>query len=256
MIYQITYTLSNTTRRARVPIYRITLSSTMIFLGCFNNQQDRISPRKWIPPWKSYRRKMPLAKLLVWTMRSMLEKRISDWRRDVPCRIGCCWPSRLSWWPPSSQSVRISFHSSYACDESWCTVLAALQLGSKRHPEAFDKFVICQVPCYTEGEESLKRTINSLSSLNYDDKRRLIFIICDGNITGKDNDRSTPQIALDILGVNPKTQPEPLMFKSIGDGSKQLNYGKVYSGLYEHEGHVVPCVPSFMKERELMIDMW
>lgn len=120
--------------------------------------------------------------------------------------------------------------------------MAALQLGSKRHPEAFDKFVICQVPCYTEGGESLKRTINSLSSLNYDDKRRLIFIICDGNITGKDNDRSTPQIALDILGVNPKTQPEPLMFKSIGDGSKQLNYGKVYSGLYEHEGHVVPYV--------------
>jgi chitin synthase len=51
------------------------------------------------------------------------------------------------------------------------------------------------------------------------------------------------------------------MFKSIGDGSKQLNYGKVYSGLYEHEGHVVPYVPYPLCQRrkqrrkELMIDM-
>ena len=122
----------------------------------------------------------------------------------------------------------------------WIVVLAALQLGSKRQPELLDKFVICQVPCYTEGEESLKRTIDSLSVLNYDDKRKLIFIICDGNIIGSGNNRPTPRIVLDILGVDPKLDPEPLLFKSIGEGSKQLNYAKVYSGLYEHEGHVVP----------------
>ena len=51
-----------------------------------------------------------------------------------------------------------------------------------------DKFVLCQVPCYTEGEESLRRTIDSLSALNYGDKRKLIFIICDGNIIGTSND--------------------------------------------------------------------
>ena len=125
---------------------------------------------------------------------------------------------------------------------SLTTVLAALQLTSKRYPELLDKFVICQVPCYTEGEESLKKTIDSLAVLNYDDKRKLIFIICDGNIIGSGNNRPTPRIVLDILGVDPKLDPEPLLFKSIGDGSRQLNYGKVYSGLYEHEGHVVPYV--------------
>lgn len=118
--------------------------------------------------------------------------------------------------------------------------LAALQLGSKRNPEMLDKFVVCQVPCYTEGEESLKKTIDSLAVLNYDDKRKLIFIICDGNIIGAGNNRPTPRIVLDILGVDPKLDPEPLIFKSIGEGSKQLNYGKIYSGLYEVEGHVVP----------------
>jgi len=118
--------------------------------------------------------------------------------------------------------------------------LAALQFGSRRSPETQDKFVLCQVPCYTEGEDSLRRTIDSLAALDYDDKRKLIFIICDGNIIGSGNDRTTPRIVLDILGVDPKVDPEPLLFKSVGEGSKALNYGKVYSGLYEFEGHVVP----------------
>ncbi|KAJ7708969.1 glycosyltransferase family 2 protein [Mycena rosella] len=118
--------------------------------------------------------------------------------------------------------------------------LAALQFGGKRNPELQDKFVLCQVPCYTEGEDSLRRTIDSLAALNYDDKRKLIFIICDGNIIGSGNDRTTPRIVLDILGIDPKLDPEPLLFKSVGEGSKALNYGKVYSGLYEFEGHVVP----------------
>jgi chitin synthase len=123
-----------------------------------------------------------------------------------------------------------------------CIVLAALQLTSKRSPELLDKFILCQVPCYTEGEDSLRRTIDSLAALHYDDKRKLMFIICDGNIIGSGNDRTTPRIVLDILGVDPKFDPEPLLFKSVGEGSKQLNYGKVYSGLYEFEGHVVPYV--------------
>ncbi|KAK0443981.1 glycosyltransferase family 2 protein [Desarmillaria tabescens] len=76
------------------------------------------------------------------------------------------------------------------------SLLAALQFGSKRNPELQDKFILCQ----------------------------LIFIICDGNIIGSGNDRTTPRIL----------DPEPLL------GSKALNYGKIYSGLYEFEGHVVP----------------
>ncbi|KAF8748537.1 DEK C terminal domain [Rhizoctonia solani] len=120
--------------------------------------------------------------------------------------------------------------------------LAALQLTGKRSPETMDKFVICQVPAYTEDEESLRRTIDSLTVLKYDDKRKLLFIICDGNIIGSGNDRSTPRICLDILGVDPALDPEPLRFRSVGEGSKQLNYGKVYSGLYEFEGHVVPYI--------------
>lgn len=120
--------------------------------------------------------------------------------------------------------------------------LAALQLGSKREPEDLDKFVILQVPCYTEGEDSLRKTIDSLAQLRYDDKRKLLFIVADGMIIGSGNDRPTPRIVLDILGVDPEIDPEALPFISISEGNKQHNMGKVYSGLYEAAGHRVPFI--------------
>ncbi|KAJ2782077.1 hypothetical protein H4R18_002497 [Coemansia javaensis] len=120
--------------------------------------------------------------------------------------------------------------------------LAALQLGSRREPEEHDKFIICNVPCYTEGDEGLRSTLESLATLHYDDKRKLLFIICDGMIVGSGNDRPTPRIVLDILGADPDLDPEPLSFLSLGEGQKQHNMGKVYSGLYEAAGHVVPYI--------------
>src|SRR5258707_4367897 len=95
------------------------------------------------------------------------------------------------------------------------------------------------VPCYTEGEELLHHTIDSLAAIKYDDKRKLIFLICNGNIISSGNDHPTLRIALNILGVDPSLDPEPLLFHSVGEGSKQLNYGKVYSGLYEYEGRII-----------------
>jgi chitin synthase len=118
--------------------------------------------------------------------------------------------------------------------------LASINFGSARAPEDHDKFVICQVPCYTEGDTSLRKTIDSLAQMKYDDKRKLLLVICDGMIVGSGNDRPTPRIVLDILGADPNLDPEPLSFMSLGEGAKQHNMGKVYSGLYECAGHVVP----------------
>ncbi|KAK8079585.1 chitin synthase [Apiospora hydei] len=106
--------------------------------------------------------------------------------------------------------------------------LSALQFGSKRQPSPQDKFVICQVPAYTEGEDSLRKALDSLTALQYDNKRKLICVICD-DCPGH-------------LGVDPKVDPPALPFKSVGTGAEQLNYGKVYSGLYEYEGNVVPYI--------------
>jgi chitin synthase len=118
--------------------------------------------------------------------------------------------------------------------------LAALQFTKKNMPENLDKFVICTVPAYTEDEDSLRRAIDSAARMKYDDKRKLLFIVCDGMIIGQGNDRPTPRIVLDILGVSESVDPEPLSFEALGEGQKQHNMGKIYSGLYEVQGHIVP----------------
>ncbi|QIX00853.1 hypothetical protein AMS68_006370 [Peltaster fructicola] len=120
--------------------------------------------------------------------------------------------------------------------------LAALQFSKKTVSENLDKFVICTVPAYTEDEDSLRRAIDSAARMRYDDKRKLLFIICDGMILGQGNDRPTPRIVLDILGVPDTVDPEPLSFESLGEGMKQHNMGKIYSGLYEVQGHIVPFI--------------
>ncbi|KAJ5796062.1 CAZyme family GT2 [Penicillium psychrosexuale] len=118
--------------------------------------------------------------------------------------------------------------------------LAALQFTRKNLPENLDKFIICQVPVYTEDEESLRRAMDSMARMRYDDKRKLLLVICDGMIIGQGNDRPTPRIVLDILGVPESVDPEPLSFESLGEGMKQHNMAKLYSGLYEVQGHIVP----------------
>ncbi|KAF2004618.1 glycosyltransferase family 2 protein [Amniculicola lignicola CBS 123094] len=117
---------------------------------------------------------------------------------------------------------------------------AALQFSRKSVPENIDKFIICTVPAYTEDEDSLRRAIDSAARMKYDDKRKLLMIICDGMIIGQGNDKPTPRIVLDILGVPENTDPDPLSFESLGEGQKQHNMGKCYSGLYEVQGHIVP----------------
>ncbi|KAI8135452.1 hypothetical protein DUD61_000820 [Geotrichum candidum] len=118
--------------------------------------------------------------------------------------------------------------------------IASLQFGGKPNPALQDKFVICQVPCYTEDEVAIRKAVDSLTALKYDNRRKLIVVICDGMVVGGGNDKPTPRIVLDIFGVDPKVDPPPMAFKSVGEGNTQLNYGKVYSGLYEFEGDVVP----------------
>ncbi|WFD31395.1 chitin synthase [Malassezia sp. CBS 17886] len=117
---------------------------------------------------------------------------------------------------------------------------AALQFGRSRPTEDYDKFVLCQVPCYTEGTDSIKKTVDSLARLKYDDRRKLLVVVCDGNVVGAGNDAPTPQLVLELLGADTHADVAPRSFVSLGEGAKQHNMARVYSGLYEHAGHMVP----------------
>lgn len=133
----------------------------------------------------------------------------TDFRQTSRCQVQNYMLIVISGVLMASIALKCRVHSRICCAYLLILFQSLLQLGTKRQPELQDKFVLCQVPCYTEGEESLRRTIDSLAALNHDDKHKLIFIICDGNIIGSGNDRTTPRIVLDILGVDPALDPEP-----------------------------------------------
>jgi chitin synthase len=69
-----------------------------------------------------------------------------------------------------------------------------------------------------------------------------LFVIADGLIVGSGNDKPTPDIVLDVLGHPPTHQADSFMFPSLGDGQRQLNYGKVYSGHYAIHGKSIPYI--------------
>ncbi|KAL7752546.1 hypothetical protein RI367_002080 [Sorochytrium milnesiophthora] len=101
-----------------------------------------------------------------------------------------------------------------------------------------DAFCVCFVPCYTEGF-SMRVTLETLADCDYDDRKKLLVVVCDGNITGKGNPKPTPRIALDILGWNGQ-EPDPQYYVALGKGSDKINMAKVYSGIYEYKQHRVP----------------
>ncbi|KAJ7442214.1 hypothetical protein B0H11DRAFT_2251657 [Mycena galericulata] len=77
--------------------------------------------------------------------------------------------------------------------------------------------------CYTEVEESLRRTIDSITQLKHDAKLKLLLIICTGIIVGSGNYRTT-HIVLDILGTDPNLDPQGL----FGAVLKQLDKAELY----------------------------
>lgn len=118
--------------------------------------------------------------------------------------------------------------------------LASIRFSAKPIPSQQDRFVICQIPAYTESENELRLAIDSLTNLDYDHQRKLLVVICDGLVVGAGNDLPTPEIVLDIFGHQDRSSALPKAYHAIAEGAKELNYGKVYSGIYENEGNTVP----------------
>ena len=98
--------------------------------------------------------------------------------------------------------------------------------------------------CYSEGEASLRTTIESLARTNYPDHKKFLFVIADGEITGSGNQKSTPDICRDMMVLDSRfpSSPAPQGYIAIGVGSKQLNMAKVYAGHFLIDNHRVPMI--------------
>ncbi|KAH7108196.1 chitin synthase-domain-containing protein [Auriculariales sp. MPI-PUGE-AT-0066] len=104
-------------------------------------------------------------------------------------------------------------------------------------------FCVCLVTCYSEDEESIKGTLDSISQTSYSDSRKLIFIVADGMITGAGASRSTPDICVGLLDADPRFgNPTPMGYIAVGLGAKAENRAMVYAGHYTVAGRKTPTV--------------
>ncbi|KAL1960990.1 hypothetical protein VTO42DRAFT_4878 [Malbranchea cinnamomea] len=96
--------------------------------------------------------------------------------------------------------------------------------------------VMCLVTAYSEGEEGLRTTLDSIAMTDYPNSHKTIIVICDGMIKGKGETMSTPDIALTMLGdhVTPPDQVQPFSYVAVASGSKRHNMAKVYAGFYDY----------------------
>ena len=94
-------------------------------------------------------------------------------------------------------------------------------------------FCVCLITCYSEGEESIRGTLDSISMTTYSDTRKLLFVVCDGMITGAGEKRSTPDICVGLLEADPRFgNPAPMSYVAVGLGAKRENRAMVYAGHY------------------------
>jgi chitin synthase len=116
------------------------------------------------------------------------------------------------------------------------------KISSKKRDKDTLSHVLLLVTCYSEGLESVKGTLDSLALSDYDDMHKLLFVIADGDITGSGNEKSTPQILLDLMEPFDlkAPAPKPKSYVAIGDGLKQHNMAQVHIGFYNILDHRVP----------------
>ncbi|KAJ2450143.1 hypothetical protein EV183_004493 [Coemansia sp. RSA 2336] len=109
--------------------------------------------------------------------------------------------------------------------------------------EEDELFTIMLVTCYSEGDESIRGTCDSLCRTTFSDSRKLLFIVADGIIKGSGNDRTTPDICVDLIEQEEAfTDPQPCSYLAVADGSKQHNMAKVYCGYYNIDNHRTPAM--------------
>lgn len=103
--------------------------------------------------------------------------------------------------------------------------------------------IICLVTAYSEGEEGLRTTLDSIATTDFPNSHKVIMVVCDGMIKGKGENLTTPEIALSMMGDHAILPDEVQTFSyvAVASGSKRHNMAKVYSGFYDYgEDSVIP----------------
>ncbi|KAI8988049.1 chitin synthase-domain-containing protein [Mycotypha africana] len=136
---------------------------------------------------------------------------------------------------------------------------AKLQAAKEQYKFNFDLIhTFMVVTCYSEGEEGLRTTLDSLANTDYPATHKMLIVVCDGIITGSGNGISTPDIVLSMMkdDVVPREQVQPSSYVAIADGSKRHNMAKVYAGYYKYNedtSKMPEVIPEDQQQRVPMI---
>ncbi|KAI8978010.1 chitin synthase-domain-containing protein, partial [Pilobolus umbonatus] len=103
-------------------------------------------------------------------------------------------------------------------------------------------YTLLLIPCYAEAADIIKQTFDSLARNNYPDNRKLLCFVCDGVVKSKSSSKENYLCILEALGYSSSKEPEIKSYVSLGQGSRKINYAKVYAGFYESGRNRVPFV--------------
>ncbi|KAA8895604.1 chitin synthase [Sphaerosporella brunnea] len=102
---------------------------------------------------------------------------------------------------------------------------------------------MCLITCYSEGEQGVRTTLDSIATTDYPNSHKLMLIICDGIIVGSGETMSTPDIILSMMKdhTTPPGKVQAYSYVAVASGSKRHNMAKVYAGFYDYgDNSVVP----------------
>ncbi|CAG8589908.1 654_t:CDS:2 [Cetraspora pellucida] len=125
----------------------------------------------------------------------------------------------------------------------WVPGTSTVRKGMTMDDVGKDLFTVLLVTCYSEDEVGIKCTCESMASTEYPDDRKLLFLICDGIIVGSGNEKSTPDICVGLMELEPEfSDPQPQSYVAVAAGSKQHNMAKVYAGYFPYQDRRIPMV--------------
>ncbi|CAG8475930.1 6512_t:CDS:2 [Acaulospora colombiana] len=125
---------------------------------------------------------------------------------------------------PSASSLAVSD------SQPWVPGTRTVKKGMTMDDIGNDLFTVLLVTCYSEDEAGIRCTCESMASTDYPDDRKLLFLICDGIIIGSGNDKSTPDICVGLMELEPEFKdPQPQSYIAVASGMKQHNMAKVYA---------------------------
>lgn len=132
--------------------------------------------------------------------------------------------------------------------------------GTEKTPQASNTKmnVICLVTAYSEDKAGIQTTLDSIVETNYPNSNKLIFVVCDGLVTGKDNTERTCDMVLSLLQPLSSIQAVDKytcdhLYFSVGTGKHRCNRAKVYLGYYAQEQQATTPFHNVQQRRVPMI---